>query len=165
MASWFKKVVIIVQSPSRVQLFVTPWSAAQQAFLSFTISWGLFKLMSFESVMPSNHLILCHPLLLLKMLEMWYKTIFKPIGIKWVSFSFHLKLKNGTRKFPFSAGTSLTLLLYLLIPPFNKEKASFEIQQLGKQHLLEYNTVACFHFIDFSVTFYLWQVIQFYQFP
>ena len=50
-------------------------------------------------------------------------------------------------------------------PPFNKEKASFEIQQLGKQHLLEYNTVACFHFIDFSVTFYLWQVIQFYQFP
>ena len=165
MASWFKKVVVIVQSSSSVQLFVTPWSAAQQASLSFIISWSLLKLMSFESMTPSNHLILCHPLLLLRMLEMWYKTIFKPIGIKLVSFSFHLNLKNGARKFPFSAGMSLTLLWYLLIPAFNKEKANFEIQQLGKQHLLKYNTVACFHFIEFSVIFYLWQVIQFYQFP
>ena len=41
------------------------WTAACQASLSFTISWSLFKLMSIESVMPSNHLILCHPLLLL----------------------------------------------------------------------------------------------------
>ena len=45
--------------------FATPWTAACQASLSFTISWSLLKLMSFESVMPSNHLILCHPLLLL----------------------------------------------------------------------------------------------------
>ena len=50
---------------SHVQLFVTPWTAACQTFLSFTISQSLFKLMSIESVMPSNHLILCHPLLLL----------------------------------------------------------------------------------------------------
>ena len=48
----------------RVQLFETPWTAAHQASLYFTISWGLLKLMSIESVMPSNHLILCHPLLL-----------------------------------------------------------------------------------------------------
>ena len=48
-----------------VQLFVTPWSAARQASLSFTNSWSLLKLMSTESVMPSSHLILCHPLLLL----------------------------------------------------------------------------------------------------
>ena len=45
-------------------LFVTPWTTAHQASLSFTISWSLLKLMSIESVMPSNHLILCHPLLL-----------------------------------------------------------------------------------------------------
>ena len=45
--------------------FVTPWTAARQASLSFIISWSLLKLMSIESVMPSNHLILCHPLLLL----------------------------------------------------------------------------------------------------
>ena len=44
---------------------MTPWAAAHQASLSFTISWSLLKVMSFESVMPSNHLILCHPLLLL----------------------------------------------------------------------------------------------------
>ena len=47
------------------QLFATPWAAARQASLSFTISWSLLKLMFIESVMPSNHLILCHPLLLL----------------------------------------------------------------------------------------------------
>ena len=51
-------------SVSHVQLFVTPWTAAHQASLSFTISWSLLKLMSIESVMPSNRLILCHPLLL-----------------------------------------------------------------------------------------------------
>ena len=50
---------------SDVQLFVTPWTAACQASLSFTSSRSLLKLMSIESVMPSNHLILCHPLLLL----------------------------------------------------------------------------------------------------
>ena len=54
-----------VQSLSRVQLFATPWTAAHQASLSITNSRSLLKLMSIESVMPSNHLILCHPLLLL----------------------------------------------------------------------------------------------------
>ena len=53
-----------VQSFSHVQLFATPWTAAHQASLSITNSWSLFKLMSIESVMSSNHLILCHPLLL-----------------------------------------------------------------------------------------------------
>ena len=50
---------------SRVRLFVTPWIAAHQASLSITNSRSLLKLMSIESVMPSSHLILCHPLLLL----------------------------------------------------------------------------------------------------
>ena len=54
-----------VQSLSRVRLFVTPWTAARQASLSITNSRGLLKLMSIESVMPSNHLILYCPLLLL----------------------------------------------------------------------------------------------------
>ena len=53
-----------VQSLSCVQLFVTLWTAAHQAFLSITNSQSLFKLMSIESVMPSSHLILCRPLLL-----------------------------------------------------------------------------------------------------
>ena len=55
----------VVQSLSCVPVFGTPWTAAHQASLSFTISQSLLKLMSIESVMPSNHLILCHPLLLL----------------------------------------------------------------------------------------------------
>ena len=54
-----------VQSLSRVWLFVTPWTTACQASLSITNSQSLLKLMSMESVMPSNHLILCRPLLLL----------------------------------------------------------------------------------------------------
>ena len=54
-----------VQMLSCVRLFVTPWTAACQASLSITISWSLLKLMSIKSVMPSNHLILCRPLLLL----------------------------------------------------------------------------------------------------
>ncbi|XDA72702.1 hypothetical protein R6Z07M_002975 [Ovis aries] len=53
-----------VQSLSRVQLFVTPWTAARQASLSITNSQSLFRLMSIELVMPSNHLILCCPRLL-----------------------------------------------------------------------------------------------------
>ena len=55
----------LVQSFSRVRLFATPWTAARQASLSITNSQSLPKLMSIESVMPSNHLILCRPLLLL----------------------------------------------------------------------------------------------------
>ena len=56
---------IVVQLINCVQLFATPWAAAPQASLSFTISQSLLKLMSIELMMPSNHLILCHPLFLL----------------------------------------------------------------------------------------------------
>ena len=54
----------VVQLLIHVQLFVTPWTAACQASLSFIISWSLLKLICIELVMLSNHLILCHPLLL-----------------------------------------------------------------------------------------------------
>ena len=56
--------VVLVRSFSRAPFIVTPWTAACQASQFFTISQSLLKLMSIESVMPSNHLILCHPLLL-----------------------------------------------------------------------------------------------------
>ena len=61
----FKHQFSSVQSLSHVRLFPTPWTAAHQASLSITNSWSLPKPVSIESVMPSNHLILCHPLLLL----------------------------------------------------------------------------------------------------
>ena len=57
--------LFIVQSLTHVQLFAIPWTIAHQASLSFIISWSLLKLMSIESVMPSNYLVLCHPLVLL----------------------------------------------------------------------------------------------------
>ena len=62
-----------VQSLSHVQLFATPWTTACQASLSITNFWSLFKHMSIELVMPSNHLILCHPLLM--------SLIFPSIGV------------------------------------------------------------------------------------
>ena len=58
----FCKTQPLVQSLSHIQLFATPWPAAREASLSITISQTLLKLMSIESVMPSNHLILCRPL-------------------------------------------------------------------------------------------------------
>ena len=59
------KIVVFIQLFSHVWLFLTPWTAAHQASLFFAISRSLLKLMSIESVMPSNHLILCRPLVLL----------------------------------------------------------------------------------------------------
>ena len=63
-SSLARKVFSSVQSLSHVRLFATPWTAARQASLSITNSWSLLKLMSIKSVMPSNHLIFCRPLLL-----------------------------------------------------------------------------------------------------
>ena len=67
---------ISVQSLSRVQLFATPWIAAHQASLSITSSQSLLTLMTIESVMPSSHLILCRPLLLLPPIQVFSKSHF-----------------------------------------------------------------------------------------
>ena len=78
---------IVVQSLTCVQLLVTPWTAACQASLSFTISWSLLKLMSIEWVMPSSHLILCPPLLLLP-------SIFPSIRVFSSVWVFHIRWPN-----------------------------------------------------------------------
>ena len=88
-----------VQSLSRVQLFVTPWPSACQASLSITNSRSLFKLMSIESVMPSNHLILCHPLLLLPSIfpSIWVFSNESVLHTRWPkywSFSFSISPSN-----------------------------------------------------------------------
>ena len=86
---------------SHVQLFATPWSAARQASLSITNSRSLLKLMSIESVMPSNHLILCHPLLFLPSIFPNIKVFSNEsvLCIMWpkywtFSFSFSISLSN-----------------------------------------------------------------------
>ena len=71
-----------VQLLSRVRLFVTPWISALQASLSITISRSSLKLMSIESVMPSSHLLLCHPLLLLPTIPPSHQSLFQ-----WVNSS------------------------------------------------------------------------------
>ena len=88
-----------VQSLSRVRLFATPWTAARQASLSITKSWGLLKLVSIESVMPSNHLILCHPLLLLPSIfpsvrVFSNQSVLCIMGPKYWSFSFSISLSS-----------------------------------------------------------------------
>ena len=80
---------------SHVQLFATPWTAARQASLSITNSQSLPKFMSIESVMPSNHLILCHPLLLLHSIfpSIWVFSNESTLHIRWPkywSFSFSI---------------------------------------------------------------------------
>ena len=87
-----------VQSLSCVSLFATPWTAACQASLSITNSWRLLKLMSIESVMPSNHLILCHPLPLLPSIFSSIKVFSESIlRVRWTnywSFSFSISPSN-----------------------------------------------------------------------
>ena len=88
-----------VQSLSRVRLFETPWTAAHQASLSITNSRSLLKLMSIESVMPSSHLILCRPLLLLPPIPPSIRVFSKESTLhmrwpKYWSFSFSISPSN-----------------------------------------------------------------------
>ena len=78
---------------------MTPWTAVLQASLSFTISWSILKLTSIESVMPYNHLILCHPLLLLPSIFPSIRVFFNEsvLHIRWPkywSFSFSIRPSN-----------------------------------------------------------------------
>ena len=91
--------LLVVQSLSRVQLFATPWTAAHQASLSITNSWTLLKLMSIELTMPSNHLILCRPLLLLPLIFPSIRVFSNEsaLRIRWPkywSFSFSIRPSN-----------------------------------------------------------------------
>ena len=88
-----------VQSLSRVRLFVTPWTAARQASLSITNFRSLLKLMSTESVMPFNHLILCHPFLLPPSIFPRIRVFSSESGLrlrwpKYRSFSFSISPSN-----------------------------------------------------------------------
>ena len=106
-ASWYSAAIkhlcgdkfSLVQSLSHVRLFATLWTAARQASLSITNSWSLLKLMSIKSVMPSNHLILCRPLLLLPSFLPSFRVFSKEsvLCIRWPkywSFSFSISPSN-----------------------------------------------------------------------
>ena len=95
-------VIRSVQSLSCVRLFVTPWIAAHQPFLSITNPQSLLKLMSIELVMPSSHLILCHPLLLLPLIPPSIRVFSNEstLCMRWPkcwSFSFSIVLPMNTQ--------------------------------------------------------------------
>ena len=88
-----------VQALSHVWLFATPWTAALQASLSIINSWSLLKIMSIASVMPSNHLMLCHPLLLLPSIFPSIRVFSNELVLrirwpKYWSFSFNISPSN-----------------------------------------------------------------------
>ena len=91
---------VIVQLLSRIQLFVTSWTAARQAPLFSTISWSLLKFMSIESVVVYNHLLLCHPLLLLPSIFPSIRVFSNELALhirwpKYWSFSFSISPSKG----------------------------------------------------------------------
>ena len=118
---WSNEVVVMVQLPNHVQLFPTPWTAALQASLYLTISQSLPKSMSIESVMPSNHLILCHLLLLLPSISPSIRVFSKEsaVRIRWPrysSFSFSISLSNEySRLTSFSWLVVWVLMLYIFV--------------------------------------------------
>ena len=90
---------VVFQLRSPVRLFATPWTAGSQDSLSFTISWSLLKLMSIESVIPSNHLVLCHLLLILPSIFPSIRVFFNEsaLHIRWPkywNFSFSISASN-----------------------------------------------------------------------
>ena len=97
--NFFSSVAQLCPTESCVQLFVTQWTAACQAFLSITNSWSFLKLMSIESVIPSNHLILCRPLLILlsispSIMVFYNKSVLRIMWPKYCSFSFSISPSN-----------------------------------------------------------------------
>ena len=116
---------------SRVWLFATPWTAARQASLSFTISWSLLKLLSIELVMPSNHLILCCPLLLLPSIFPRIRVFSSESALcirwpKYWKFSFSISPSNELQGwFPFV----LTDLISLLSKGLSRVFSSTTVQK------------------------------------
>ena len=138
--------IVFVQSLSSAQLFVTLWTAARQASLSFTISWSLLKLMSIESMMPSNHLILCHPLLLLP-------SIFSSIRV----FSNELALcirqpKYWSFSFSISPSDEYSLQISFRIDYFHYLTVRGTLKSLLQHHSLKASILQCSAFFMVQLT-------------
>ena len=124
---WF---VAVVYSLSHVWLFATSWTAGWQASLSFTVSQSLLKVMSIESMMPSNHLILCHPLLLLPSIFPSIRDFSNDsaLWVRWPKvWSFSISPSNEYSGLIFSLG--LTVLISLLYKGLSRVFSSSTIQQ------------------------------------
>ena len=113
---WFLRTV--VQSLSHIQLFVTSWTIAHQAFLSFTISWSLLRLMPTELVMPSKHLIFCYPLLLLPSIFPSIRVFSNESALhirwpKYCNFSFSISPSNEYSMHPWCLDIGFSVLEWM----------------------------------------------------
>ena len=154
---FFKFQFSSVQLLSCVWLFVTPWTAARQAYLSTTNSQDLPKLMSIQSVMPSNHLILCHPLLLLPPIPPSIRVFSNESALcirwpKYWSFSFSISPSNehpGLISFRMDwldllavQGTLKSLLQHHSSKASILQYSAFFIVQLSHPHMTTGKTIA-----------------------
>ena len=126
-----KSLFVVVHWLSHVQLFVTPWTSAYQAPLSFSISWSLLKFMSIESVILSNHLILCCPLLLLPSVfpSIRVSSSESALHIRWSKYwSFSLSV-SPSKEYSELISLGLTGLISLLSKGFSRVFFSTTIQK------------------------------------
>ena len=154
---WLYQVFSSVQLLSCVWLFVTPWTAARKASLSITNPWSLLKLRSIESVMPSNHLIFCRPLLLLPSIFPNIRIFSSEsvLSIRWPkywSFSFNISPSNeysGLISFRMdwldllaAQGTLKSLLQHHSSKPSILWRSAFLMVQLSHPHMTTGKTIA-----------------------
>ena len=158
--SYLTKIVfstIVIQSLSRVRLFETPWTAEQQASLSPTISQSLLNIMSIESVMLSNHLILCHPLLLLPSFFPSIRVFSNELALrigwpKYWSFSFSISPSNESSRlisfridwFDLFAvqGTLRSLIQHHNSKPSSRRHSTFFMVQVSLLYMTTGKTIA-----------------------
>ena len=135
-----KSQVSLLQLFSCVQLFATPWTAAHQASLSFTISQSLLKVMSIESVMPSNHLILCHPLLLLP-------SIFPSIRVFSSESVLHIRWpKNWSFSFSLSPSSEYSGLISFIVDWLDLLAVQGTLKSLLQHHNSKVSVLRCLPF-------------------
>jgi len=129
--------IIAVHTLNCVWLFVTPWIAAHQTSLSFTISWSLLKLMSIKSVRPPKHLILCHPLLLLP-------SIFPSIRVFSNESALHIKWpKCWSFCFSISSSNEYSGLISFRIDWFDLLAVQRTLKSLLQHHSLKASILWC----------------------
>ena len=134
MLNWFMVIFrspAVVQSLSHVGLFVTPWTTARQASLTFTISWSLHKLMFIESVTPSNHFILSCPLLLLP-------SIFPSIRVFSSESALHIKWS-----FSFSPSNEYSGWISFRLEWFDLPAVQGTLKSLLQHHSLKTSVLQC----------------------
>ena len=142
--------MVIFRSPAGVQLLshvglsVTPWTAARQASLSFTNSWSLRKLMFIESVMPSNHFILSHPLLLLP-------SIFPSIRVFSSESALHIKWS-----FSFSPSNEYSGWISFRLEWFDLPAVQGALKSLLQHHSLKTSALQCSAFFMLQFTHHVY---------